>query len=271
MPKILLFICVCIFISPFAAAIETENADSNFDLLLNHTNYGVADGLSQDTVTAIVEDKEGYVWVGTINGLNRFDGNEFKQFYAGDDGKSLPSSFIRNLLIDDNGTLLVGTDKGLVEFNEETESFHPNSISAQIGDQAIWSISKQDNEILIGLNNKFLSYDSKTLNNTYSFENNTLKEIKKVVHINDDFYIRNYEGIIYTLSDGKLILFFENSIDMELYKGDLLIPTENGLFNSNNIKPITSTIFTSVKKNIHNQKNEIVAIADNGIFKIYKP
>ncbi|MCT8985907.1 ligand-binding sensor domain-containing protein [Shewanella phaeophyticola] len=181
MPKILLFICVYIFISPFAAAIETENAESNFDLLLNHTNYGVADGLSQDTVTAIVEDKEGYVWVGTINGLNRFDGNEFKQFYAGDDGKSLPSSFIRNLLIDDNGTLLVGTDKGLVEFNEETESFHPNSISAQIGEQAIWSISKQGNEILIGLNNRFLSYDSLSKKLSIEFKSDKLKEIKNII------------------------------------------------------------------------------------------
>ncbi|WP_282110476.1 EAL domain-containing protein [Shewanella algicola] len=271
MPKILLFICVCFFISPFATAIEMGNTESNFDLLLNHTNYGVADGLSQDTVTAIVEDKEGYVWIGTINGLNRFDGNEFKQFYAGDDGKSLPSSFIRNLLIDDNGTLLVGTDKGLVEFNKETESFHPNSISAQIGEQAIWSISKQDNEILIGLNNRFLSYDSKTLRNTYSFENSTLKEVKKVIHINDHFYIRNYEGIIYTLSNGKLIVFLENSVGMELYKGDLLIPTENGLFNSDNTKAITKKIFTSIKVNDHDKKNEIIAIADNSIFKIYKP
>ncbi|GGP65465.1 hypothetical protein [Shewanella saliphila] len=55
MPKILLFICVCIFISPFATAIETGNTESNFDFLLNHTNYTVANGLSQDTVTAITQ------------------------------------------------------------------------------------------------------------------------------------------------------------------------------------------------------------------------
>ena len=96
MPKILLFICVYFIFSFGATAIEADDTEANFDILLNHTNYGVADGLSQETVTSIVEDLEGYVWIGTINGLNRFDGNEFKQFYADDEKNSLPSSFIRN-------------------------------------------------------------------------------------------------------------------------------------------------------------------------------
>ncbi|WP_415837622.1 ligand-binding sensor domain-containing protein, partial [Shewanella livingstonensis] len=175
MPKILLFICVYFIFSFGATAIEADNTESNFDLLLNYTNYGVADGLSQDTVTAIVEDPEGYVWVGTINGLNRFDGNEFKQFYAEENANSLPSSFIRNLLIDDSGVLQIGTDKGLVQFDKDTESFTRNSISTQIGEQAIWSISKQDGEIFIGLNEGFISYNSRSLGIIYSLKNKKIK------------------------------------------------------------------------------------------------
>ncbi|MGB6136655.1 MAG: two-component regulator propeller domain-containing protein, partial [Shewanella sp.] len=266
MPKILLFICVCIFISPFAAAIETENADSNFDLLLNHTNYGVADGLSQDTVTAIVEDKEGYVWVGTINGLNRFDGNEFKQFYAGDDGKSLPSSFIRNLLIDDNGTLLVGTDKGLVEFNEETESFHPNSISAQIGDQAIWSISKQDNEILIGLNNKFLSYDSKTLVTNYLFENENINEIKNIINFNNKFFLRNYEGELFTLNDGTLVKISSKTNDIILLSNKVITIKNDGIYDvTNTIKKLSNIIMTSIDSSA---QGNATSIDDNNVYEI---
>ncbi|MGI2170790.1 EAL domain-containing protein [Shewanella sp. MF05960] len=271
MPKILLFICVyaSLLFCSLAHAFDDKSTESNFDLLLNHTNYGVADGLSQDTVTAIVEDQEGYVWVGTINGLNRFDGNEFTQFYAADDGKSLPSSFIRNLLIDNNGTLLVGTDKGLVEFNKETESFHPNSISNQIGEQAIWSISQQGNEIFIGLNNQFLSYDNRTLKITHKYDSGLLKEVKKTIRIDNKYYIRNYEGIVFLLSDEKLISFFKESIDMEFNSGDILIATKKGLFNILKKEPITKTIFTSLKANSHDD-NEITAISDNKVFKLHK-
>ncbi|MDD8059254.1 EAL domain-containing protein [Shewanella metallivivens] len=267
MPKILLFICVCIFISPFAAAIETENADSNFDLLLNHTNYGVADGLSQDTVTAIVEDKEGYVWVGTINGLNRFDGNEFKQFYAGDDGKSLPSSFIRNLLIDDNGTLLVGTDKGLVEFNEETESFHPNSISAQIGDQAIWSISKQDNEILIGLNNKFLSYDSLSKKLSIEFESDNLKEIKNIIKFKNKYYIRNYEGHTISIDNGVVTRLLNDTNDIALLNNNIIAATNNGIFSINNdAQRISPLKFIDISS--HKNAEYALGLQENNIIKI---
>ncbi|WP_445778340.1 EAL domain-containing protein [Shewanella sp.] len=272
MPKILLLLCVCasLLFCPLVHAFDDSSIESNFDLLLNHTNYGVADGLSQDTVTAIVEDQDGYVWVGTINGLNRFDGNEFKQFYAADDGKSLPSSFIRNLLIDDNGTLLVGTDKGLVEFDKETESFHPNSISTQIGEQAIWSLSKQDNEIFVGLHNKFLTYDSRTLNTTKKYESELLNEVKKVIKIDGKYYIRNYEGIIFSLFDRSLINLFQESIDMEIYTDDILTSTKNGLFNIVDNTLITPTIFTSIKQSPYKQHQEIIAISENKTFRIYK-
>ena len=144
MPKILLFICVYFIFSFGVTAFEADDTEPNFDILLNHTNYGVADGLSQDSVTSIIEDLDGYVWIGTINGLNRFDGNVFKPFYAEDIEGTLPSSFIRNLLIDDNGVLLVGTDKGLVTYDQHTGKFIKNEISDLIGEQAIWSLSKQN-------------------------------------------------------------------------------------------------------------------------------
>lgn len=232
MPKILLKLCVyaSLLLSSFAHAFDSNGTESNFDLLLNHTNYGVADGLSQDTVTAIVEDSEGYVWVGTINGLNRFDGNEFKQFYAADDGKSLPSSFIRNLLIDNNGALLVGTDKGLVQFDSETESFSKNSISEHIGEQAVWSLSQQGNEIFVGLNNKFIIYDNNTRDITYSFKDNTLKEVKKIIKFENTYFIRNYEGYLIKVSNKELELITNKSNEIANLGNQLIIAKNDGIY-----------------------------------------
>tara|TARA_R110000796_G_scaffold234749_7_gene353642 strand:+ start:1038 stop:5393 length:4356 start_codon:yes stop_codon:yes gene_type:complete len=267
MPKILLFICVYFIFSFGATAIEADDTESNFDLLLNYTNYGVADGLSQDTVTAIVEDPEGYVWVGTINGLNRFDGNEFKQFYADDNAKSLPSSFIRNLLIDDNGVLQIGTDKGLVQFDKETESFSRNSISAQIGEQAIWSISKQDGEMFIGLNGKFISY-GKNNDQNYIFEDIKLKEIKNVIKLDDIFYIRNYEGDIFKKNITTLKKVLSKSNDIISFRNNIIAATDQGLFVLNEeIKKISELTLTDLSTNSSN-KNNIIGLYENKIFNI---
>lgn len=272
MPKILLFICVYFIFSFGATAIEADKTESNFDLLLNYTNYGVADGLSQDTVTAIVEDNEGYVWVGTINGLNRFDGNEFKQFYADDNANSLPSSFIRNLLIDDNGVLQIGTDKGLVQFDKETESFTKNSISTQIGEQAIWSISKQDDEVFIGLNGKFISYNNENLKINYSVDNSILGEIKHIIKFNNKIYLRNYEGVLFFIIDGTLNKILSNTNDISLINEKVIAVTNEGVFDiATYPKKISNIKLTSITPYIDNKSlaintNEIYILSYNDEF-----
>ncbi|WP_350432917.1 EAL domain-containing protein [Shewanella sp. H8] len=265
MPKILLLICVYFIFSFGVTAIEADDTEPKFDILLNHTNYGVADGLSQDTVTSIVEDPEGYVWVGTINGLNRFDGNEFKQFYADDNANSLPSSFIRNLLIDDNGILLVGTDKGLVQFDKETETFTRNSISALIGEQAVWSISKQDDDIFIGLNNKFISYKNKKDENSV-FEDENLKEIKNIIKVDDTFYIRNYDGNIFKKNIKNTTKILDESNDIIRINTKVIASTEKGLYFINEkVKKISSLKLMSLSAE-DSQKNNIIGLYGNKLF-----
>ena len=46
----------------------------------NFTRYSVKDGLSDNNITCLQQDDEGYLWIGTVAGLNRFDGNSFKKF-----------------------------------------------------------------------------------------------------------------------------------------------------------------------------------------------
>lgn len=48
-------------------------------------HYGVQNGLSQSTVYAIMQDRTGFIWIGTKEGLNRFDGTSFKIYRAYND------------------------------------------------------------------------------------------------------------------------------------------------------------------------------------------
>lgn len=72
--------------------------------------FGVDDGLSESGVTTIRQDRDGYLWVGTQLGLNRFDGVRFTAFYV---ENGLPGNQIEALLVDSSGRVWVGTNAGL--------------------------------------------------------------------------------------------------------------------------------------------------------------
>ena len=87
-------------------------------------HYGVQTGLSQSTVYSILQDRIGFIWIGTKEGLNRFDGTSFKIYHAHNDDHSLQSDFITSLYEDADGNIWVGTDIGVWIYNPMTDSFH---------------------------------------------------------------------------------------------------------------------------------------------------
>src|SRR5689334_12702134 len=68
----------------------------------------VDQGLSQSSISSITQDRYGYLWVATLDGLNRYDGREFKIYkHANDDTTSLFRNHVANLLLDREQTLWV--------------------------------------------------------------------------------------------------------------------------------------------------------------------
>ncbi len=81
-------------------------------------------GLSQVRVSDIVQDDQGFIWFGTTNGLNRYDGYNFKVFkHDPERQESLGGVFIYSLFKDRAGTIWVGTDRSLDRFDPLTETF----------------------------------------------------------------------------------------------------------------------------------------------------
>jgi ligand-binding sensor domain-containing protein len=82
--------------------------------VIDISEYNVEQGLSQSLVTYIEQDSRGFLWVGTGEGLNRFDGFEFKQFFKEvDNPHSINNNSIRGLAADKKRGVWVGTDIGL--------------------------------------------------------------------------------------------------------------------------------------------------------------
>ncbi len=169
MRRILFIIFVFSFL---LSRISLSQLDLNFD------HITIDDGLSQSTIHAIIQDKEGFMWFGTYDGLNKYDGYKFTVFKNNPkDKKSVAEGYINCLFEDKQGRIWIGTaNKGLDIFDKATNVFthykydpdNPNSIS----DNRITSIyqDKDDNlwiSTFRGLNkyiensNEFVRYLSK--------------------------------------------------------------------------------------------------------------
>lgn len=103
-------------------------------------NYSVIDGLCSNTVWNISQDDNGYMWFGTKNGLNRFDGYTFKTYKANKQDKgALGDNFIHSIARYDKKTYWVGTAEGLYVLDLETEKF---THLKELGTNAILDILK---------------------------------------------------------------------------------------------------------------------------------
>ncbi|MBR5035697.1 MAG: response regulator [Prevotella sp.] len=84
-------------------------------------HYEMNDGLSRNMVAAITQDQMGFMWFGTRNGLNRFDGHNFKIYYRSEGG--LEGNDISSLLTTADGSLWIGGGTGLYKYDFSNESF----------------------------------------------------------------------------------------------------------------------------------------------------
>jgi signal transduction histidine kinase/ligand-binding sensor domain-containing protein len=89
-------------------------------------HYEVESGLSNNAVMCSVQDKLGFMWFGTRDGINRFDGYTFKAYRFGNNSKHYKSSgnnFIHALNIDASGSLLLATEKEIYRYDAQLDSF----------------------------------------------------------------------------------------------------------------------------------------------------
>jgi len=86
--------------------------------------YDNRDGLSFNNINCSVQDNKGFLWFGTWDGLNRFDGHEFKIFRTDDkQSKAIGNNFISSLYVGHTDTLWVGTHNGIWKYDATDETF----------------------------------------------------------------------------------------------------------------------------------------------------
>jgi len=128
----------------------------------------VEQGLSQSQVMSLCQDKQGFMWIGTRNGLNRYDGYEFIHYKKiKDDPTSLSDNLINTIFEDHDGTLWVGSGNGLNRLDPHTRTFkryfHSPTDTNTLSNNHIQVVIQDKNELLwIGTSWGLNEYDPAT-------------------------------------------------------------------------------------------------------------
>lgn len=170
------------------------NAQVLFSQSYYFKNYQVQQGLSGNTITSILQDRKGFMWFGTRNGLNRFDGTHFRIFSQdAENPASIGSNSILSLHEDVNETIWAGTYKGVFLYDAKTESFRPftkiprGEVRHIKGDSAntIWIIS----------NFQLYKYNIAT-DDLRSYQANNMQSIALHVSVNGTVYVATTTGLV---------------------------------------------------------------------------
>jgi ligand-binding sensor domain-containing protein len=107
---------ILIFTLAFPAFCNSQN--------LQFDHIGTQEGLSQMNVTCIMQEVRGFIWIGTDDGLNRYDGYQFITYHHNPkDNNSLSSNFVSDIKQDKEGNLWVATKNGLNKLDLKTGRF----------------------------------------------------------------------------------------------------------------------------------------------------
>jgi len=165
-----LFMLVALFIISFRTSAQSNPEAKGKSLYGNYAlqTYTTADGLPSKNTTATIKDRRGFIWVGTENGLCRFDGYTFKIFYhkAGD-STSISNNFISTIVEDHRGRLWIGTMDGLNVLDPLTEQFqsfyHDEKRPSSLSNNKIWALlCDKQGVIWVGTDDGFNRYEEKT-------------------------------------------------------------------------------------------------------------
>ena len=228
----------------FADKIDTFNKLVPKNEKINFENLTIEDGLSSNFITAIFQDSRGYIWIGTDDGLNQYNGNYIVEYNYGD---GLASTYINAICEDSYGNIWVGTKGGLSIINSKTEEIknikYDNSKSS-ISHYNVTTIYKDSKNIMwVGTEKGLNKYDdeSKTFIKYYDeYSGGVLTDsyITDIKEIKDEYIVIGSKCGV-SIVDMQNDMILKSSFEPEQYdyiynievdnNGDIWFATKNGI------------------------------------------
>ncbi|MBL6447186.1 helix-turn-helix domain-containing protein [Fulvivirga sp. 29W222] len=229
--KILLFVAALLSLGTSVSSAQHKE--------LKFKRYNSESGLSSSKATCFAQTPDGFLWIGTTDGLNRFDGHSFKVFRNDpDDSLSLCDNYISALFVDHQGKLWIGTqNNGLSRYDEksgtfisfESEIYNPGTLSnhyvtsiTEDADKNLWVGTIMGLNLYDRKRNKFQRYFHEITVSIFPQTIDSLKATQVPTHI-----ITNVATLIGEEFQNERALFraLERSLtdeEQELYKAIIL-------------------------------------------------
>jgi len=204
---------------------ESTTAQSDFSF----RNISVKDGLSESTVKVIVEDHNGFIYIGTENGLDIYDGYNFKNYHMNSfEDNSLLGNKVSCIFEDSNNMIWIGTELGISVFNPLERSFrrpiNPDDLNEEILADPETIIDDSKGNIWIKLSNSSKIYK-------HNIEN---RKTHSLSSLNPS--ISNYEDIKILFKDSSDVIWIGTNKGLHYINSENETINKYSLFNNNELQ-----------------------------------
>ena len=248
----------------------------------------VNDGLSQTTAQYLFQDSKGYMWIGTVDGLNKYNGHKFEVYrYRDGSNKSISSNYISTINEDKEGNIWVGTENGLNKIDSKTDTvkiYSAGDKGCNLSDDNITEILIDSNDdIFVATTNGLNLYDKENDNfiRVYEDEENNNKLSSQIIYsidedLNGDLWIGTKDNGLNKVNreTGKIINYYADGLSNSIsdnYIYDLYVDDNNNLWIATYNSGLNKlNIETNVMEYYINDPNDSNSIASNSIRYIYK-
>jgi two-component system sensor histidine kinase ChiS len=260
------------------------------DKTIDFEKYSVGQGLSNLSVHALLQDNQGFIWIGTQGGLGRFDGYKFVNYYSDPfDKTTLSDNYITCLKQGKDGSIWAGTRKGICNLNKYNNivrnyNVPDGQIFKKLHEYILCLHEERKGNLWVGTKGGLLYFDFKEKKFTEIRLDSTLIPKKEYLRVNDiqsdkngNLWIGTSRGIyFYNTTIKKAIKKLsdpQNIVRLCLDQNLLWIATGAGVFNLDIITSALKTYYPSATGNndiycmLLNSKNELLVGTLEGIKK----
>lgn len=259
-------------IAIFGTFLSVSALGSTFPKSIEFERISRKEGLPDNSVTSIIQDRYGMLWFGTYNGLSRYDGYNFKTFvHSSSDTTTITESFVRALTLTKEGNILVAHDKfGFEEVNVQTEKItrvkYNNPLGSENNFHIMSILDDKKGNIWLGTSHGLSKYNSSTKKfKHYSIDFlslNTLKVgfVSSILDLDEDYfllYLSGYNIVKFNKHTAECSFLFSfkepDETEMLINKGGTLLKDKKGyLWMGTEFKGLYRIEMTSGKSVVYN-------------------
>jgi signal transduction histidine kinase/ligand-binding sensor domain-containing protein len=180
-------------------------------------NVNIEQGISQSTIDVIFQDSKGYIWLGTNDGLNKYNGYDFKVYNYEEDKNSISNSHITDITEDNNGNIWISTANGVNKLDPKTDQItnYTEENTLISSNNATEIMVSKDNKVIVATSDGLSIYDEKKnkFNEVLGEEDGLMCQFMYSIDEDDlgNIWIGTKKGVIKVSKDFKVLKNYPSS------------------------------------------------------------